>query len=779
MAGNRNVADALKAHLEELMARLDIPGAYEGRDWVSHDGELRVTAYGTWNWGARGRGDDLLAFVAAKQEKHVNGARAWAERWLAERDPNYRAARTPRARKNAIYHDVPALEVERKLRETYPQLAAPDLWRHWGIVDPWRVVAVYEYLDATGRLVVLAARVQHTDPTVPKMFAHVAHFPGTEEVLQGYHRVAGHRQLNEHLPLFNLPALLARPEAPVLVVEGEKTALTAAHDFPTYVATTWLGGANRVGATDWSVLQQRKVVLWADNDEPGRAAMLKVRQRLRRYTPWLGLVPVEQLRLPPAWDLADPYQDGFTLALASHELEKALGVPPWLAEMNEKYLIANREGAAVIYHRVEQVGPPPFYRSFRRWRPTAVEDLHLLYANHITIGEDRRGNLVNMPYSQAWLQHVDRAEATRVYFSSKDDELATQALNLYVPTEPRPDPSGPARPWKFLKFVYHVICKRRPREFKVLMNMLAELVQFPERPWGRALVLQGEKGVGKTKFGEFVCDLMPAHAVIHTNYEHAMTKFNEWLDGCVVVFFDEALYAGDRKHESYLKNLITGNTVRVERKREDQRAITNMSHVILAGNPERLINATNDERRYVVLKVDNEYRGRRDYFGELTRAWLEGERGQLLNLLARLDTEREERKDLPKNVDLIEQILESVDDVRAWVLERCAAGKWRTQARPSEIFEDWVSYMKDRGKLNGHLISYLSFLQRLKAMFGSRYESIFKKRDHEKERWVQLPPASEAVELAVPGAGQVEGKFYLRVLKGGKEDEKDAGKGLL
>jgi hypothetical protein len=43
-------------------------------------------------------------------------------------------------------------------------------------------------------------------------------------------------------PLYNLSHLIARPDAPVVIVEGEKTADAAAKLFPHAVCITWAGG---------------------------------------------------------------------------------------------------------------------------------------------------------------------------------------------------------------------------------------------------------------------------------------------------------------------------------------------------------------------------------------------------------------------------------------------------------------------------------------------------------------------------------------------------------
>ena len=70
-------------------------------------------------------------------------------------------------------------------------------------------------------------------------------------------------------PLFGLDDLAARPDAHVLVVEGEKTADAARALFPEMVAITSPFGAKSASKADWSPLAGRDVVIWPDNDEAG------------------------------------------------------------------------------------------------------------------------------------------------------------------------------------------------------------------------------------------------------------------------------------------------------------------------------------------------------------------------------------------------------------------------------------------------------------------------------------------------------------------------------
>ena len=68
-------------------------------------------------------------------------------------------------------------------------------------------------------------------------------------------------------PLYGLDRLASRPDAPVIVCEGEKAADAVAKVFPDHAAVTSSGGSQAAAKSDWSPLSGRKVTIWPDNDE--------------------------------------------------------------------------------------------------------------------------------------------------------------------------------------------------------------------------------------------------------------------------------------------------------------------------------------------------------------------------------------------------------------------------------------------------------------------------------------------------------------------------------
>jgi len=81
-------------------------------------------------------------------------------------------------------------------------------------------------------------------------------------------------------PLVGCELLALRPDAPVLLVEGEKKRLAAEREMPPFVVLSLLGGAEAVKVNDLSPLSGRNVTLWPDADPPGRRAMKQVGEAL-------------------------------------------------------------------------------------------------------------------------------------------------------------------------------------------------------------------------------------------------------------------------------------------------------------------------------------------------------------------------------------------------------------------------------------------------------------------------------------------------------------------
>ncbi|MCY4502826.1 MAG: hypothetical protein OXE57_14840 [Alphaproteobacteria bacterium] len=151
----------------------------------------------------------------------------------------------------------------------------------------------FPYHDADGNVVVTIKRIDYWERGKARRQKRIWTDPaGLEPPAHGW-------------PLYRLPALLAHPQTPLVIVEGERAAEAAQWQLePVYQATTTKGGAGKAELADLRPVRGREVIVWPDADEPGRRHGADLVDLCRAH----GASKVRLVAthgLPPGWDAAD------------------------------------------------------------------------------------------------------------------------------------------------------------------------------------------------------------------------------------------------------------------------------------------------------------------------------------------------------------------------------------------------------------------------------------------------------------------------------------------
>src|SRR5262249_30889666 len=154
-----------------------------------------------------------------------------------------------------------------------------------------------------------------------------------------------------------------------------------------------------------------------------------------------------------------------------------------------------------------------------------------------------------------------------------------------------------------------------------------------------------------THFGH----LFGRHYMQVSNPSHLVGNFNAHLRDTVLLFADEAFYAGDKKHEGILKTLITEDTIPIESKGVDVVTCPNFVHLIMASNEPHIVRAGIDERRFLVLDVGEGHKQDIEYFKAIASELENGGYANLLDFLLRYDLSGFEVRTVPGTAALSEQ----------------------------------------------------------------------------------------------------------------------------
>lgn len=125
-------------------------------------------------------------------------------------------------------------------------------------------------------------------------------------------------------PLYGLHELASKPDAVVILCEGEKKADAANRmlGHMNAVGVSWSGGSKAIKKMAWEPLRGRKVLLWPDADEVGMQAMDGYTDKNGQHHPGVAEILKDiaaavkivdpPAGVPEAWDLADAEKEGWT-----------------------------------------------------------------------------------------------------------------------------------------------------------------------------------------------------------------------------------------------------------------------------------------------------------------------------------------------------------------------------------------------------------------------------------------------------------------------------------
>ncbi|WGH15589.1 integrase [Pseudomonas phage PA_LZ03] len=384
---------------------------------------------------------------------------------------------------------------------------------------------------------------------------------------------------------------------------------------------------------------------------------------------------------------------------ALRQIERAHedAIDPMLRELNEKHaVIGDMGGKCRIISEV-------WDHAMKRHKISrqSFEDFRNRYRHiKVKVGDDGKGNPMFKPAGAWWVDHPNRRQYETVVFAPCHE--VPDAYNLWKGFAV--DAIAGDKHLPYLQHLRDNVCSGDEELYNYFVGWMARAVQHPDSPGEVAIVLRGKMGTGKSFLVKCFGNLFGRHFMQVSDPKHLVGSFNAHLRDCVVLFGDEAFYAGDKKHESILKTLITEEVIIVEGKGVDAEAAPNYVHLLMASNSEWVVPAGPEERRYLVIDVSADRMQDRDYFRELKKSMDEGGSENLLHFLMTYDLSNFEVRAVPKTKALQDQKLLSLSPEQQWWYEKLHFGRmfgddteWVQEVQVKELQEDYLEFMHKVG----------------------------------------------------------------------------------
>jgi len=288
-----------------------IVGDVSGKSGKSLNVCLSAEKPGVWHDFATGESGQILALIAGRYKLDLKSQRALVI-----------------AKAQELLAAVSALPAKYVLHNTSPTPTK--------ITQGLKKGAEWDYLNADGSYLYTVIRFEDA--------------AGKKEIRPYNKKTNSHKGHPKPRPLYNLPGIAE--SSVVIIVEGEKCAqalINAGH----CATTAMMGAMTPAHHTDWSPLKDREVLIWPDNDEPGKKYAMNSAEAAMAAGASCCAVLVLPEGLPEGWDAADALADDSTFDVEAFLKDGAQVpmAPPKDAELQAAFEIgdpASEDGIARV-----------------------------------------------------------------------------------------------------------------------------------------------------------------------------------------------------------------------------------------------------------------------------------------------------------------------------------------------------------------------------------------------------------------------------------------------
>lgn len=176
------------------------------------------------------------------------------------------------------------------------------------------------------------------------------------------------------------------------------------------------------------------------------------------------------------------------------------------------------------------------------------------------------------------------------------ERFGENSINTYVPHFPKTQEGDVSL---FIAHLDKLFATTRDRD--IVLYWLASAAQNPDKKIRWAPVIQGVEGNGKSFIGRILSYIIGSKHTHKPNAEDISNKFNDYIEGKLLIIVEEAHMQGRREMKDALKTLITEPDVEIQPKGGKKRMTENFTRWIFFTNHKDAFQIDLRDRRYAMF----------------------------------------------------------------------------------------------------------------------------------------------------------------------------------
>ena len=256
----------------------------------------------------------------------------------------------------------------------------------------------------------------------------------------------------------------------------------------------------------------------------------------------------------------------------------------------------------------------------------------------------------NVSFLSIWIKDSKRRMCKTMSFAESDDPTVFHIPICWAYLTAQP--TGKTRPLELFKELVSLACSHDEILIDYMTKYFAHMLQKPCDLPGVALVLTGEKRIGKDTLGDFLQKFVVGDSLC-TNYTknsqffgtHDMGKINKFL-----IKLEETSKKDCFENASELKATITARQCTANPKGVQEITADNFARFIFTTNKSNPVDMSDGEGRFVLLKCSRDRKGDDEFWKEVRSVLFTKEAGRdVADYLLGIDVSEYRVRVLPKN----------------------------------------------------------------------------------------------------------------------------------
>jgi hypothetical protein len=425
---------------------------------------------------------------------------------------------------------------------------------------------------------------------------------------------------DKNRPLFR-EENLKKNSLPILIVEGEKAVKHCESDLfikENYLTVTFSGGSKAVHQTSFKSLQDREIFLLPDNDDDGFLAMhhvakILIEKKISQKITWVNIDLIKN-QIKKGWDIADPLPVGYLV-------ENIL--TPGSVYFN-KY---DPDNYKKIWEKIQK----------RTDEKEVKKNVIKLINNYIYLKQRNEFlDLTNFQYSDEkridnWYLHITKkgAKMSKVLLTDtrlikiysaichaglqsgvveiKDTSKGLSVgkyYNAYKAPDIEPIEGDCSEIINYYEWLFQ-------DQWKIICQFISYILKHPGEKIRWVPVVISQEGTGKGLLSEFIRSLLGFNnCKTNVKVDQLIGKHSTLLENNQLIVLNELSFVGTKSDKrevtNELKSMFADPYLVIEPKYQKQIEIPNLCNFMVFSQDENCLHLNNDNRRYVVIKIQRE-----------------------------------------------------------------------------------------------------------------------------------------------------------------------------